>query len=134
MRLRGSIGGLLGAACLAGVVQAQAAAPPLALAQLRADPQGARGKTVDWDVEVFALQTADGLRGGLAPDEMYLLVTGPGQENATLYVAFPPTLEQSVRSLASIAPVKAHLVATVRAARTDPLGIPILDAVALKRK
>ena len=115
-------------------ISAAAAPANLTLAQLRADPTGAHGKSVAWDVEVYALQTADGLRGGLAPNEEYLLVSGPGQENATLYVTFPPDLQQRVRSLTSVAPVRAHLVATVRVGRSDPLGVPILDAVALTRK
>jgi len=144
MYCRAGIGALATVAYLgsASLALAQSKTPPptvpaqtsVTLAQLRADPAAARGKTVDWDVEVYALQTADGLRSGLAANEEYLLVTGPGQENATLYVTFPPALEQQARSLTSVAPVRAHLVATVRLARTDPLGVPILDAVILKRK
>jgi hypothetical protein len=111
-----------------------AAAAPLTLAQLRADPGHARGRTVAWDVQIFALETADALRQGLIEGELYLLVTGPGEQNAILYVAVPPTLEQTARLLASIAPVRVHLVATVRVARSDPLGVPILDAAQLTRR
>jgi hypothetical protein len=105
----------------------------LTLEQLRADPAGARGKTVLWTVQVYALQTADPLRKGLEQNEPYLLVTGPGQQNATLYVAFPDALEQKARSLASVAPVTVRLTATVRVGRSDPLGVPVLDAVRLDR-
>jgi hypothetical protein len=84
-------------------------------------------------VQIYALETADVLRKGLEPNELYLLVTGPGQENATLYVAVPDTLEQTARTLASVAPVTVRLTATVRVGRSDPLGVPILDAVRLDR-
>jgi hypothetical protein len=143
--------GLAAAACAVAPVRAQSAAdrhPPaapagptptptsagsLTLQQLRADPVGARGKTVRWTVQIYALETADVLRKGLEPNELYLLVTGPGQENATLYVAVPDTLEQTARTLASVAPVTVRLTATVRVGRSDPLGVPILDAVRLDR-
>src|SRR5581483_10253068 len=49
----------------------------ISAADLRADPDGARGKLVRWDVEVLAMQTADPLRKGLLPDEPYLLARGP---------------------------------------------------------
>jgi hypothetical protein len=103
------------------------------LAQLQAAPGGARGDSVDWRVQLFALESADGLRKGLAADELYLLATGPGRENATLYVAVPPALEERARALVSVAPITVRLIATVREVRSDPLGVPILDAVALTR-
>ncbi len=144
--------GLVTAACGASSVRAQSAAAhpapagatsatptaspggTLTLEQLRADPAGARGKTVKWNVQVYALETADALRKGLDPNEPYLLVTGPDQQNATLYVAVPDALEQTARSLASIAPVTVRLTATVRLGRSEPLGVPILDAVRLDRR
>ena len=103
-------------------------------ADLRADPDGARGKTVRWDVEVLALATADPLRKGLNPDEPYLLARGPGSESALLYVAVPPGLLATARAVASRAPTAVSLVATVRAGRSEPVGVPILDAQSLVRR
>jgi hypothetical protein len=107
----------------------------LSAADLRADPDGARGKHVRWDVEVLAMATADDpLRKGLNPDEPYLLVRGPGTESALLYVAIPPSLVTAACALASLAPVPIALAATVRVGRSEPVGVPILDAQSLTRR
>ncbi len=106
----------------------------LSAADLRADPDGAKGKVVRWNVEVLAIQTADVLRKGLNPDEPYLLVRGPGTESALIYVAVPPSLLTSARTVASLAPVPISLVATVRVGRSEPVGVPILDAESLARR
>ena len=105
----------------------------LSAADLRVNPQGAKGKTVKWDVQVLALETADFLHKDLSPDEPYLLARGPGSENTLLYVAVPPSMLASARTLAAAAPVSATLVATVRVGRSEPVGVPVLDAVELAR-
>jgi hypothetical protein len=106
----------------------------LSAADLRTDPDGARGKHVRWDVEVLAMATADPLRKGLNPDEPYLLARGPGVESALLYVAIPPAMLTAARALASQAPVPVTLAATVRVGRSEPVGVPILDAQSLARR
>jgi len=106
----------------------------LSAADLRTDPDGARGKHVRWDVEVLAMATADPLRKGLNPEEPYLLARGPGTESALLYVAIPPAMVTAARTLASQAPVPVTLAATVRLGRSEPVGVPILDAQSLARR
>jgi len=106
----------------------------LSAADLRVDPQGAKGKTVKWDVQVLALETADFLHKDLAPDEPYLLARGPGPETTLLYVAVPPSMLASARTLAAAAPVSATLVATVRVGRSEPVGVPVLDAQSIARR
>jgi hypothetical protein len=106
----------------------------ISAADLRADPDGVRGKTVRWDVEVLAFATADPLRKGLNPYEPYLLARGPGSESALLYVAVPPSLLALARTLASRAPVSVSIVATVRSGRSEPVGVPILDAQSLVKR
>jgi hypothetical protein len=106
----------------------------ISAADLRADPDGVRGKTVRWDIEVLALATADPLRKGLNPDEPYLLARGPGSESALLYVAVPPSLLALARTVASRAPVPVSIVATVRSGRSEPVGVPILDAQSLVKR
>ena len=105
----------------------------LSAADLRVDPQGAKGKTVRWDVQVLALETADFLHRDLSPDEPYLLARGPGSENTLLYVAVPPAMLASAKILAAAAPVTAMLVATVRVGRSEPVGVPVLDAQSIAR-
>jgi hypothetical protein len=106
----------------------------LSAADLRANPDAARGRTVRWDVEVLAMAAADPLRKGLNPDEPYLLVRGPGRETALSYLAIPPRLLATARAIASAAPTSATMVATVRVGRSEPAGVPILDAQVLARR
>jgi hypothetical protein len=106
----------------------------LTAADLRADPDAAKGKMVRWNVQVLAMQTADVLRKGLNPDEPYLLVRGPGSESALIYVAVPPSLLVAARTMAASAPMQVALVATVRVGRSEPVGVPILDAQNLIRR
>jgi hypothetical protein len=104
---------------------------PLSAADIRSDPAGTRGKVVRWEVEVLSLQKADPLRRDLAQDEPYLLARGPGKENAILYLAVPPSLVETARNLA--ARVLAHVTVTarVRNGRSEPVGVPILDILAI---
>ncbi|HEX5436077.1 MAG TPA: hypothetical protein VFW98_02885 [Gemmatimonadaceae bacterium] len=97
----------------------------MSAADLRADPQGSRGKLVRWHVQVIALQTADPLRRDMAPNEPYLLARGPEHEDALLYLALPPSLLGTARTLEPLSWVT--VVARVRVGRSDPAGVPILD-------
>lgn len=106
----------------------------LSAADLRVDPQGAKGKTVRWDVQILALETADFLHHDLSPDEPYLLARGPGSDNSLLYVAVPASMLASAKTLAAAAPVNATLVATVRVAKGEPVGVPVLDAQSIARR
>jgi hypothetical protein len=106
----------------------------LSAADLRVDPQGSKGKTVKWDVQILALEHADFLHKDLRPDEPYLLARGPGSETTLLYVAVPPSMLVSVQALAAAAPLNARLVATVRVGRGEPVGVPVLDALELARR
>jgi hypothetical protein len=101
-------------------------------ADLRADPEGSRGKLVRWDVEVISLQNADPLRSDLAVDEPYLLVRGPGAENSLLYVAVPGHLIAAVRGLPAL--TRITMVARVRSGRSEPVGIPVLDLESVTRR
>ena len=104
----------------------------LTAADLRADPEGTRGKMVRWDVQVLSLQSADPLRRELAPDEPYLLARGPGAESALLYLAVPPSLLAEVKG---IPPLTAVLItARVRSGRSEPIGTPILDLKSIARR
>lgn len=101
----------------------------LAAADLRADPEGMRGRMVRWEVELLAFQLADPLRRDLAPDEPYLLVRGPGEENAMLYLALPPALVAAARGLAPL--TRLLVTARVRNGRSAPAGLPVLDLLTL---
>lgn len=103
----------------------------LSAADIRADPEGTRGRLVRWTVQVIKLQRADPLRKGLAVDEPYLLARGPADENALLYLAVPPSLLETARSLSPLDEVL--VTARVRVGRSEPVGVPILDLQTLVR-
>lgn len=104
----------------------------LTAADLRANPMGTVGRLVRWTVEALAFQTADALRQGLAPGERYLLARGPGTERAVLYLAVPDSLAAVAQALPPLAEIS--ISARVRAGRSQPSGVPILDLLELTRR
>jgi len=96
-------------------------------ADLRSDPDHYKGSTVRWVVQAIAVQQADPLRKGLAPDEPYLLARGPGSESALLYLALPQSLVASAKALQPLSSIM--VLARVRAGRSEPSGVPILDVL-----
>lgn len=104
----------------------------LSAADLRADPEGTRGKTVRWEVQVLALQYADPLRRDLAKDEPYFLAKGPGAEDQLLYLAIPPSLLGEARSTQAL--TRLLVTARVRTGRSQPVGIPILDILSFAKQ
>ena len=97
----------------------------LSAADLRADPEGSKGKLVRWKVEVLALQRADALRRDLNAGEPYLLARGPVGENSMLYLALPPALVNDAKSIPPLTVVQ--VIARVRTGRSSPTNVPILD-------
>ncbi|MES3033343.1 MAG: hypothetical protein V4813_05035 [Gemmatimonadota bacterium] len=97
----------------------------LSAADLRADPEGSKGKLVRWKVEILALQRADALRRDLADGEPYLLARGPVGENAMLYLAVPPSLLGEARAITPLTVIQ--ITARVRNGRSAPTNVPILD-------
>lgn len=101
-------------------------------ADLRAEPERYRGETVRWEVQKIALQTADPLRRGLAPDEPYLLARGPGEEHSLLYLAIPSSLLDQARRIEPLATIT--VTARVRAGRSEPSGVPLLDILSIAER
>lgn len=97
----------------------------ISAADLRAEPSKFQGVTVRWQVQKIALQTADPLRRDMAPNEPYLLARGPGAERSLLYLALPPSLVEQARRIEPLATL--IVVARVRAGRSEPAGVPLLD-------
>ncbi len=102
-------------------------------ADLRADPDAARGVLVRWNVQVLSpIQRADPLRRELAENEPYVIARGPDGENALLYLAIPPSLLDAVGSIAPLSGVV--ITARVRTGRSSPVGVPILDLTSIVRR
>jgi len=104
----------------------------LTAADLRLDPERLRGTVVRWQVQVIGLQTADGLRRALAPDEKYLLAMGPAGENAMIYLAVPASLLEQAKAIAPLATV--IVTARVRNGRSQPTGAPVLDLLSVVKR
>jgi hypothetical protein len=101
----------------------------LSAADMRVDPDGAKGKLVRWDVEVLAFQRADALRRDLQLNEPYLLARGPAGENAMLYLAIPASLVAEARAIPALKVMR--ITARVRTGRSSPTNVPILDVETL---
>ena len=114
------------------IVGGGTAPPAISAADLRADPPGMKGKIVQWEVEIMSLETADPLRIEMAREEPYLLARGPGEENAVLYLAVPPSLLGEARALEPLSRVT--VTAKVRSGRSEPAGTPILDLISIVRR
>lgn len=104
----------------------------ISAADLRAEPDRYRGETVRWEVQKIALQTADPLRKELAPGEPYLLARGPGDERSLLYLALPPSLVDQARRIEPLAHIM--ITARVRAGRSEPSGVPLLDVLSIAER
>ena len=101
----------------------------LSAADLRADPEGSKGKLIRWKVEILAFQRADALRRDLNTGEPYLLARGPAGENAMLYLALPTALVNDAKSIVPLTVVQ--ITARVRTGRSAPTNVPILDVEAI---
>ncbi len=101
----------------------------ISAADLRAQPDKYRGQMVRWQVQKIAIETADPLRKGMAPDEPYILARGPAQENSLLYLALPLSLVDQAKR---IDPLAMFIVtARVRNGRSEPAGVPLLDVLSI---
>ncbi len=114
------------------LVVADTALRPLSAADIRSDPAAAQGKLVRWQVQAISLQTADALRTGLVQGEPYLLALGPGVEKTLVYLAVPPGLLPTARSLKAMADVV--IVARIRNGKSEPAGVPVLDLQSITRQ
>jgi hypothetical protein len=101
----------------------------LSAADLRADPEGSKGKLIRWKVEILAFQRADALRRDLNTGEPYLLARGPAGENAMLYLALPSALVNDAKAIVPLTVVQ--ITARVRTGRSAPTNVPILDVEAI---
>ena len=104
-----------------------AAVSAVSAADLRSDPDHYRGSVVRWVVQAISVQQADPLRKGLSPDEPYLLARGPSSESSLLYLALPAALVANAKALQPLSNIL--VLARVRAGRSEPSGVPILDVL-----
>lgn len=103
-------------------------APPpgsITAADLRSQPDRYVGQTVEWTLQVIAVQKADELRPELPTGQPYVLARGPLPENGFVYMLIPPDQEAFFRGLQPLAKVRVR--ATVKAGRSKYLQVPVLS-------
>ena len=61
----------------------------MSAAEVRAEPGKFVGQTLEWRLQLIAVQKADELRPEMAPGQPYLLTRGPLPEPGFVYVSIP---------------------------------------------
>src|SRR5690606_31598383 len=105
-------------------------APPtdrITAQQIRDDPERYKGETVEWSLQVLAVQSADELRPELPPGQPYVLTRGPLPEAGFVYLVVTAQQAAEFRSMEPLAEVRIR--GTVRAGRTRFLPTPVIDLV-----
>ncbi len=96
-------------------------------AEVRADPPRYVGRTVDWRLELIAVQTADELRTEIPKGRPYLLTRGPLPEPGFVYVTVTEAQANEFRSLQALQELTLRV--TIRAPRTRFLATPVVELV-----
>lgn len=105
-------------------------APPpdrITAEDVRSNPERFIGQTVEWTLQVLAVQKADELRPELPLGQPYVLTRGPLPETGFVYLVVSGAEVERFRALEPLAEVRVR--ATVRAGKTRFLPTPVLDFV-----
>jgi hypothetical protein len=96
-------------------------------AEVRSDPARYVGRTVEWRLQVIAVQTADELRTEMPRGQSYLLTRGPLPEPGFVYVTVTESQAAEFRALPALEDL--ILRVTIKAARTKYLTTPVVEFV-----
>lgn len=96
-------------------------------AEIRASPERFVGQTLDWRLQVIAVQLADELRPEMPAGQPYLLTRGPLPEPGFVYVTIPPGRIAEFRALPPLHEMVMRV--TLRAARTRYLATPVAELI-----
>jgi hypothetical protein len=96
-------------------------------AEVRASPDRFVGQTLDWRLQVIAVQLADELRPEIPSGQPYLLTLGPLPEPGFVYVTIPPERIGEFRALPPLHEMVMRV--TLKAARTRYLATPVAELV-----
>lgn len=95
--------------------------------EIRTNPERYIGQTVEWTIQVLAVQKADELRPELPLGQPYILARGPLPETGFVYLLVEAAEAERFRGLEPLAEVRVR--ATVRSGRTRFLPTPVLTFV-----
>ncbi|MBA3658427.1 MAG: hypothetical protein H0W67_02400 [Gemmatimonadales bacterium] len=98
-------------------------------AEVRGDPDRYVGKTVEWRVQLIAVQRADELRVEMPPGQPYLLTRGPLPERGFVYVMVGREQAERFRALPSLQELVLRV--TVRAAKSRFLDTPVVELASI---
>jgi hypothetical protein len=96
-------------------------------AEVRADPARYIGRTVEWRLELIAVQTADELRTEMPRGQTYLLTRGPLPEPGFVYVTVTESQANEFRTLQALQELSLRV--TIKAPRTRFLATPVVQLV-----
>jgi hypothetical protein len=96
-------------------------------AEVRSDPAKYVGRTVEWRLQLIAVQTADELRTEMPRGQNYLLTRGPLPEPGFVYVTVTQSQAAEFRALPALQ--EFTLRVTIKAARTKYLTTPVVEFV-----
>jgi hypothetical protein len=104
-----------------------AAVSRVTAAEVRSDPSRYLGRTVEWRLQLIAVQTADELRTEMPKGQNYLLTRGPLPEPGFVYVTVSDAQAAEFRTAAALQEVTLRV--TIKAARSKYLTTPIVEYV-----
>jgi hypothetical protein len=96
-------------------------------AEVRAAPDRFVGQTLDWRLQIIAVQVADELRPEMSSGQPYLLTRGPLPEPGFVYVTIPPERLAEFRALPPLQEMVMRV--NLKAARTRYLATPVAELV-----
>jgi hypothetical protein len=96
-------------------------------AEVRSDPGRYVGKTVEWRLQLIAVQTADELRTEIPKGQTYLLTRGPLPEPGFVYVIVSPSQATEFGNLPALQELTLRV--TIKAAKTKYLTTPVVEYV-----
>jgi hypothetical protein len=96
-------------------------------ADVRSDPARYLGKTVEWRLQLIAVQTADELRTEMPRGQSYLLTRGPLPEPGFVYVTVTESQAAEFRALPALQELTLRVA--IKAARTKYLTTPVVEYV-----
>jgi hypothetical protein len=100
----------------------------ISAAEVRATPDKFVGQTLDWRLQIIAVQLADELRPEMPSGQPYLLTRGPLPEPGFVYVMIPADRIAEFRALPALHEMTLRV--TLKAARTRYLATPVAELVA----
>jgi hypothetical protein len=101
----------------------------ISAAEVQASPDRFVGQTLDWRLQVIAVQLADELRPEIPAGQPYLLTRGPLPEPGFVYVTIPPERVAEFRALPPLH--ESVMRVTLKAARTRYLATPVAELVSI---